>query len=228
MKFVYEDTAASGRGFTEFFVHGAWMYENSSSMGHGSDPVVVCMVPDAKIPRKAIAEYMFSQEYTASMAVISAIDQLKNMDPEYWSQTVSSRLKDGVGSRTSYSTQEELETALCRAEWIPYEHPDISKGCKAYITSDIKGVLGVEKIRPNYWYSYGSKDGKVFATLVGCTKSSVDFTIAIVGPDGDLWTFHPGEPVRPSQSTDLSLVGVTEQGFKAIERGFIHAKIADK
>jgi hypothetical protein len=220
------------RGSTNYYAHGVWLLEYSTSMGHGEDPVPVCHIgveePPEEVPTELVAEYMLSSEYLSSTVVIAAIDEIQRLDPDYWKQTLGSRLQDGVGSRTSYTTEVFLERALRTAEWMEYIHPEIAEGCKAYCTTDISGRLGVEKILPQNWYTYQEKGGKVFATLTGRPGSTVNFTVAIVGPEGDLWTFHPGEPVRPSQSTDLSLVGTTEQGYKAIERGFSYAKIADK
>jgi len=172
-------------------------------------------------------EHVETEQSMASIAVNAAIDKVIEMDPEYWAQTLQSRLVSGVGSRTLFKVPEELEDALRNAEWSKYNNPIIIEGCVAYTTTSIPGVMGVEEIQPLSWYTYKEKGGKVFCIKPGKVGEAVDHTILIVGPDGDLWTFHPGRPIRPSESTDLSLVGTTELGQQAMERGFLYAKIVD-
>jgi len=230
-KFLFEIEYA--RSSESFYTNGICFYEVSTGMGHGADPVRVGLISEAgvlrpEIPTELVDAYMASEVYINSMAVVAAIEKLKEMDLQYWLQTAESRLNSGIGSRTSYTTTEGIEAALKRAEWAPYSHPAIAAGCVGFITPDVQGKLGVEEISNISWYEYQEKGGKVFAVKKGTVSERANFTVAIVGPEGDLWTFHPGEPVRPSTSEDLSLVGTCEQGWKAKERGFTHAKIADK
>jgi len=175
-----------------------------------------------------LAAYMGTPEYLDSMAVCVAIEILESIDPQYWDQTLTSRLSGGTGSRTRFETTAGLQAALMTAVWESYEHPAISPECLGYRTEQVRGHVGVQAIQNTDWVRYESKGGIVYATIVSTSMPAVNHTVAIVGPDGDLWTFHPGDPIRPSQNTDQTLVGVTEQGWKAKEKGFVNAKVVDR
>lgn len=161
----------------------------------------------------------------STILVRNAIDKIRQIDPEYWETTLQSRLVNGVGSRTSFTDKGELEAHLKEANWFPYDHTSVAKGCIAFRTNEISGMVGVAAIMDTDKVTYGEKGGKVFATINRAEMLECGFTVLIIGPEGKCWTFHPGDPVSPSSNTDLSLVGTTEDGSKAKERGFVYAKM---
>jgi hypothetical protein len=130
-------------------------------------------------------------------------------DPEYWRETLRSRCVGGVGPRTLFTSVEELNSALLEAEWEPYYHLALADDCRAFV-APIPGLIGVEPINPEHQYVLRDPKvtGKVSAVRVdppGAPTDLVPFTVLICGEEeGELraFTFHPGEPVRPSVCTE--------------------------
>ena len=155
---------------------------------------------------------------------------------EYFENTCKQRLADGTGSvYDNIEEVDDMEEALYAAHWKKAEHPDVIPGCQAYKTKDIKGGhLGLLKIAElpddaTITASDPKGTGKVSMTVTGEKGSEVEETWLIVGDeDGHdvVYTFHPGEPVRPS----IVEVKDCPDGTKltkeqAIELGFDLAKI---
>ena len=140
--------------------------------------------------------------------VRSALAKTQTYLSDYFENTCKQRLAGGVGS--VYDGIEEIadmEDALYSAYWKKAEHPDVMPGCQAYVTKDIKGGhLGLLKIAdlPDGAVITASDPkgtGKVSMTVTGEKGPEVEETWLIVGnEDGHnvVYTFHPGEPVRPS------------------------------
>lgn len=160
-----------------------------------------------------------------------AILAMAKADPAYWQETLRSRCVDGTGSRTHYATPETLQAALLDAEWQPYTHPDLGADVVAFCT-DIPGMVGVEPINPAHFYTLQDPKGTGRVSAVRAyperdLTDEADFTVLICGTEeGELraFTFHPGEPIRPSACTappsDRWLSGKT-----CINMGLTHAKI---
>ena len=152
-------------------------------------------------------------------------------DPTYWQETLRSRCVDGTGSRTHYATPEALQAALLAAEWWPYTHTDLDAYTVAFVTT-IPGMVGVEPINPTHFYTLQDpkNTGRVSAVRAYPERALTDitlFTVLICGEEeGELraFTFHPGEPIRPSACTappsDRWLAGKT-----CLNLGLAYAKI---
>ena len=160
-----------------------------------------------------------------------AILAMTKADPTYWQETLRSRCADGTGSRTHYATPEALQAALLEAEWEPYYHLALADDCRAFV-APIPGLIGVEPINPVFFYTLQDpkNTGRVSAVRVWPERAltdATDFTILICGEEeGELraFTFHPGEPIRPSACTappsDRWLAGKT-----CLNLGLAYAKI---
>ncbi|MBR2767082.1 hypothetical protein IKD67_03325 [Candidatus Saccharibacteria bacterium] len=127
---------------------------------------------------------------------------------DYFENTCKQRLADGVGSiYDSINSTDDMSSALFAAHWKKTEHPDVMPGCQAYVTKDIKGGhLGLLRIAdlPDDAAIIASDPkgtGKVSMTVSGEKGPEVEDTWLIVGKEDGVdvvFTFHPGEPVRPS------------------------------
>lgn len=141
-------------------------------------------------------------------AVNSAIDATKEYLGSYFENTCKQRLAGGLGSNyDDINSVEEMEDALRNANWTVAEHPDVMQGCTAYTTKDIKGGhFGLLKIAElpddaTITASDPKGTGKVSMVVSGEKGPEVEDTWLIVGDEEGhdvVFTFHPGEPVRPS------------------------------
>lgn len=133
-------------------------------------------------------------------------------------------------------TPEEMEKALKAADWIEAEHPDVMPGCKAFKTTDIKGGhFGLLKIadlpEDAEITAFDPKGtGKVSMVVSGQSGPLVAETWLIIGDEEGhdvVFTFHPGEPVRPSV-LDISDCpnGTKLTKAEALGLGFDFAKVA--
>ena len=166
------------------------------------------------------------------MKAAAAILAMAKADPEYWGRTLSSRLADGQGSRTHFTSRGRLYVALLNAAWEVYWHPALAPDTIAFVTKDIPGHVGVVPIHPEGLYTLEDPKnvGMASTILVGPAQLwPVDFTVLICGyEDGELrsFTFHPGEPVRPSEvSTEDITLGRIYRGTSLLEMGLTHAKV---
>lgn len=140
--------------------------------------------------------------------IARAVEAIKALDSAYWEQTLIQRLPGGAGSVVlgSYDAA-SLEEALQTMEWESYSHPAVQEGCHAFFTHDLKGRLGIVELASLPTDTVVTLDdrkntGKVSAIVKGVLGPVVDFTVIILGPEDGVevvFTFHPGEPVRPSQ-----------------------------
>ena len=133
--------------------------------------------------------------------------------PGYFKKTCLSRIStSGCGSVFSnpeLNTDTSILEALCRAEWEPYNHPAIAPGSRAYRTFDIPGYMGIVNLRDLPKDTVVTLDdrkncGRISATVRGVRGEKTEFTTIIFTDEEGIpvpvpSTFHPGEPVRPSQ-----------------------------
>ena len=164
----------------------------------------------------------------------AAIGAMATSDPEYWGKTLASRLVDGTGSRTEFSSVKELAAAIAAATFVPYEHESLAEDCKAFCCA-IPGFLGVDVIQPfaQYRLEDPKGTGKVSAVLhlaAGVTRRTwVDFSVLVCGVEGGelrAFTFHPGAPIKASQVPAEGRVGKVVSGEEALALGLTHAKVA--
>lgn len=136
----------------------------------------------------------------------NAISNTKKLVPGYFENTCKNRLSGGVGSiYDQFDSVEELEKALLEADWTETTHPDVMVGCRVFKTN-LEGRFGLVKISDlpddTQLIADDSKHtGKVAMTVKGVRGKIVPETYLIIGKEDGVdvvFTFHPGEPVRPS------------------------------
>lgn len=163
-----------------------------------------------------------------------AVANTKRLVPGYWENTVKARLNNGIGSiYDQFSSVEELEKALLTANWKETTHPAVMKGCRAYVTN-LEGRFGIVEISElpadTVLIADDRKNtGCVAMTVEGIRGKVVSETYLIIGEEqGEdvVYTFHPGEPIRPSV-VEVSTVshGSKVSVKEAKELGFDLAKI---
>ena len=166
--------------------------------------------------------------------VVEAIANTRKVLPEYWDNTLKARLNGGVGSTyDQFDKVEELEKALLTADWEETSHPDVMPGCRVYKTS-LGGRYGIVEISSlpadTLLVADDRKNtGRVAMTVKGIKGELVPFTYLIIGKEDGIdvvYTFHPGEPIRPSvvETATLSHGSKVSKAY-AKELGFDLAKI---
>lgn len=143
-------------------------------------------------------------------------EAIGNTDPKYWNELLAMRAGESdkaQGSIVENLSPKELAATLMYVDWVPYTHPAIRPGASAF-TTNLCGRLGLVTLstlsEDTPVYLEDTKEtGFYSATVIGVPGDLVDFTVMIIGPDEEqpkgrrrpiesVWTFHPGEPVRPS------------------------------
>ena len=164
----------------------------------------------------------------------NAISNTKKLVPGYFENTCKNRLSGGVGSiYDQFDFVEELEKALLEADWTETTHPDVMAGCRVFKTN-LEGRFGLVKISDlsddTKLIADDSKHtGKVAMTVKGIRGKIVPETYLIIGKEDGVdvvFTFHPGEPVRPS-IVEVSKLnhGCEVSKSEARSLGFDYAKI---
>ena len=161
--------------------------------------------------------------------------------PGYLEKTLRQRLACMPGAAGSVYEQfddpEVLLSALLTEDWEPYSHPAIAPGCEAFVAL-IPGRLGIVTIADMPAGTPVTLDdkkgtGKVSAVVRGVRGAEVDFTVLILGPEKDseghsyevIYTFHPGDPIRPSTVSAEGMHGNVVTPAEAIALGLEMAKV---
>lgn len=161
---------------------------------------------------------------------------LREIDPGYLAATLAQRVElsgEAAGSVYEGVDASELERKLLAADWEPYSHPAVMSGCTAFKAA-LPGRLGVVDLAtlpPDAVVTLDDRKntGTVSAVVSGVRGEMVDFTVAILGLEGEreiVFTFHPGDPVSPSQVPATGLHGQQVTVSKARGMGLETAKIA--
>lgn len=138
--------------------------------------------------------------------VREAIENTKRTLPDYWQNTLRGRLKGGVGSiYEQFYSAKELEKALLDANWEETTHPAVSEDCRVFRTN-LEGRFGIVEISKLPADAVLVADdrkntGRVAMTVKGVVGDIVPYTYLITGKEDGVdvvFTFHPGEPIRPS------------------------------
>ena len=171
---------------------------------------------------------------TSTDRVRTAIARTREQIPAYWESCLAQR---SAGSPTAAGSVYELtpvqiEAALLGASWVPYEHPGVGAGCKAF-SAAIVGLSDVVRLA-----GFDATDlvtlidpkatGFVEASVVG-VRDEKDFSVVILGDnDGSevVFTFHPGAPIQPSRIPAEGNVGRVITVGEAIKMGLTWAKVA--
>jgi hypothetical protein len=188
---------------------------------------------EVKKPSEPKPEVPFEQ-LNPKMQVISA---LKATSPDYLSQLIATRTPEHRAGSYFELTPEQLKAQLYRANWEPFApvdangEPIIGGGAKGYRATISGGRLGMTEIAaiPETAQLYlidpkGIDNWSV--STVGASEPHTDTATMIVGKEPHeshfaVWTFHPGDPVRPSAihadtiGTALSNAGVGTDGLRA-------------
>lgn len=189
------------------------------------------MVPDDQIPApNAVLRPEFR--------IRAAIEATREVVPGYFEGTLAQRAgasKEAVGSTVWDVDAEQLEQLLVDAQWEPYSHPAVAEGCEAFKTSIHGGFLGVirlDELSPDFPVTLDDRKdtGKVSAIVKGQQGETVDFLVLILGQEQGrevVFTFHPGDPVKPSQvEASQGLHGKEVTVAEALALGLETAKIA--
>jgi len=174
--------------------------------------------------------------FCTSQYVQRCIGTTKNCLPDYWANCLAQRAElsgKAAGSVYLGVSPSELEEMLLKAEWKPYFHPAIRESAAGFKAA-IPGRLGVVRLADLPLDAMVTLDdrkntGKVSAVVKGILGPEVDFTVLIIGlHEGEevVFTFHPGDPVRPSQvQTEPGMHGRQVTVSEAIKMGLETAKV---
>lgn len=169
--------------------------------------------------------------------IAEAIRTTREVVPGYFEKTVEQRLPGGCGSVLigEFGGVSDVESALIGAEWEPFSHPAIMAGCEGFSTRSLKGHLGVVELTElpkdeTVVLDDRKGTGKVSAVVRGVSGPVTDHIVIILGQEQGkevVFTFHPGDPVRPSQVLmEPGMDGQEVSVEKALEMGLTTAKIA--
>jgi hypothetical protein len=173
--------------------------------------------------------------------VRSAIDNTRQHHAEYWQKCLAMRAgmsPEAQGSIYPYILPEHLDRALNEARgWTPYPHESVMAGCEAFITfhADAPGLLGIVPTRSlpsNTKIRMDDLKGTGFCepVVVGVPTESVGFTVAILGKDEAdreiVFTFHPGNPIKPSRLSTFEYGGKTLTVPEALDAGLNYVRLA--
>lgn len=146
--------------------------------------------------------------------VRQAIENTKRERPEHWKQCLVQRagINPGhLGSFYEYLSESAVDHLIEQLIWEPYTHSDVMPGCQAYIApaSGLFGLMPLGDLPEDAELQWDDGKNTGMVELVwrahGGQFMKVDFTTLIVGPlDASqpidiVYTFHPGDPIRPSR-----------------------------
>ena len=168
--------------------------------------------------------------------ICAAIQATVESVPGYFQKTCEQRLPGGAGSVLTgeFGGWNDVREALENAEWTAVQHPDLMPGTRAFSTHDLRGRLGIVDLAALDDSDVVTLDdrkntGKVSCTVNGVLGPEVDHVVIILGDEAGrevVFTFHPGDPVRPSQvSCEPGMHGRTVTVAEAREMGLTTAKI---
>ena len=173
--------------------------------------------------------------------VKKALDNAKKIqmgEKSYLDLMLGQRIEGPTNAGSSYkvNSPEELYNKLINQEWEETSHPDVMPGCRVFKSklSGLEGILSLEDLPDDAeLYAIDPKGtGKVGVGAGKVKKNPVKETYLIIGKekidgkDEDLvFTFHPGEPIKPSEietqdipdGTKLTKKQAEELGFDKVK-----------
>jgi len=173
---------------------------------------------------------------TSSDRVKAAVRRTRHTLPEHWAGLLLSRsakTRKGVGS-TYDADISSIEEMLLGASWEEISHGAVMPGCTAFVAAlpGMAGVVRLADLPPEAKLSLedSHSTGKVECVVRGLAleRWEVPQTWLIVGQEDGVevvYTFHPGEPVRPSEIGNSISGDVTHNEAKKL--GFIWVKVGD-
>lgn len=168
----------------------------------------------------------------------NALQNIKNLLPEYWEATILSRTPGkSVGSVFDFEDVEKVLFEDRINDWTVYENcPNLIPGCTAFILRNVDGHLGVVelgKLDPEMSLDIvdNKKTGKAKLLAHIGIGPEVDYAVMILGEEQGrevIFTFHPGQPVRPSEIPIEALEGKTRITVReAMALGFTTANVVE-
>ena len=139
-------------------------------------------------------------------------------DKTYLDVMLEQRIEGPTNAGSSYKVEskEELYEKLINQTWEETEHPDVMPGCRVFKSNlaGLEGILNLDELPDDVeLYAIDPKGtGKIEMGAGKVEKKPAQETYLIIGKeniDGKeedvVFTFHPGEPVRPSmvESKDI-------------------------
>ncbi|HEY9790649.1 MAG TPA: hypothetical protein V6D22_09645 [Candidatus Obscuribacterales bacterium] len=148
-----------------------------------------------------------------------AATALKSTPRDYLDKNISTRTPENRMGSYWEMTADELKRAIHTADWKPFEDKDgvIAAPARAYQSTIPGGRLGMTTLesvpQDAKLYLVDPKGtGKWSLATSGAMEPVTDKATLIVGPgdDGKMisWTFHPGDPVRPSNLDSAKLQSI--------------------
>ena len=189
---------------------------------------------------------MVAKDQNRSQNMKIVTDAIKNTPSDYLEKTLQQR-NPSPFSAGSVFAETQTEQSLIEAEWIPLQHnADAIKPPAIAYQANISGFTGIADIdsvdeslpaiiQPAHAGKGIDRDtGKLMAELVTVlpqSKMKTDFTTMIIGamPDNpeklQIWTFHPGAPVKPTdpifmeniKETITTIKEAKKLGFKIVK-----------
>lgn len=174
--------------------------------------------------------------------ITAAIANTKRLVPGYFQATCASRGGEApcgsvilLNNKPAFNV-EHLLFANYLQHWVEYyDCPNLMQGCTAFeMWKPGIGRLGIVELSSLSDDAVVVLDdrkntGKVSATIKGALGQVVDFVVCIIGQEqGEdvIFTFHPGDPVNPSQvQAEPGLHGKTVTVSQARQMGLETAKI---
>lgn len=170
--------------------------------------------------------------------ITNALQNIKELLPEYWEATVNSRTPGkSVGSVFSFSNIEKVLFEDKLDDWEEYNDcPNLIPGCVAFTLRNVPGHLGVIELATLDQNTVldvidNKRTGKAKLLAHIGLGPEVDFATLILGEEKGkevIFTFHPGEPIRPSEIPVDALEGRTKVTVKeAMALGFTTANVVE-
>lgn len=151
--------------------------------------------------------------------IATVIANTINLEPAHLEQCCRNRADNASAEGSFYrdASPEDVKEALLSVDWEPYTHSSIASPAVGFIAPKWAGVMNIAKLsdmergtpvvlRDAHHGNALDDDHYVEADVTHDGGGlNVDFTVALVGPRSRedatpiLWTFFPGDPVRPSQ-----------------------------
>ena len=178
---------------------------------------------------------------------LDASGRISSGDSDYKTKMLKQRIAGPDNAGSSYpnesgNVEDELrciEDSIRSAKWVEISHPNVAEGCRCFITDDMpdghNGIGNICEMPDNtkFYVLDPKHTGKVsLGTAMGANQPVEAVTYLITGKeeiDGIMqdvvFTFHPGEPLRPSM-TDIENMpeGTILTKQQALKLDFEHCK----
>lgn len=168
---------------------------------------------------------------------------IENTPREYWDKLCRTRARGDALQAGSYLPFHagQVDRLMKELEWEAYTHAAVKAPATAFIAAHVFGVMNVihiDQVPQGETLSFEDPKGlgklecvwRTNRTPQQMNEASVDFVVAIVGPDSAgkdiVYTFHPGDPVSPSELTNADLLSLAVTPHEAKGLGVEWVKVA--